>query len=142
MAQARPSNLDWGLIGVKDEIALLWIDNTYGTAAAQILRCSCTAAEHRLAGEGPVAIEDFRDEPTIVLEDMHCLALQTQSFCTGARISPRVVCRTTQLSTIFELVALGLGFSIVPEMAAVADHGRGKSFVMWWRPHWETTRIG
>lgn len=88
-----------------------------------------TAAEHRLAGKGPVTIEDFRDEPTIVLEDMHCLALQTQSFCTGARISPRVVCRTTQLSTIFELVALGLGFSIVPEMAAVADHGSDRRYM-------------
>jgi LysR family transcriptional regulator, hydrogen peroxide-inducible genes activator len=36
-------------------------------------------------------------------------------------LSRRVVCRTTQMLTILELVGLGVGVSMIPAMAAAAD---------------------
>jgi LysR family transcriptional regulator, hydrogen peroxide-inducible genes activator len=55
---------------------------------------------------------------------MHCLGRQIQGFCLARQVAPRVVCRTTQLATILELVGSGVGISIVPQMAAAA-HGDG-----------------
>jgi LysR family hydrogen peroxide-inducible transcriptional activator len=67
---------------------------------------------------------DVSGQPTVTLEEMHCLGRQIQGFCLARQLTPRVVCRTTQLATIVELVGSGVGISIVPEMAAAA-HGNG-----------------
>jgi len=68
-----------------------------------------------------VSIASLRDEPAVVLLEMHCLGKQIQAFCSRTGVAKRVVCRTAQIATLLELVALGFGVSIVPEMAAVAD---------------------
>lgn len=77
--------------------------------------------------EGIVALTALRDQPAVLLDEVHCLGQQVEAFCTARKLGPRVVCRTTQLATILEMVSLGLGFSLVPEMTAAADpthHGR------------------
>lgn len=79
-------------------------------------------ASHALAGRAQIGWADLRTEPVVTLDEMHCLGRQIQGFCSVRSSASRVVCRTTQLATIFELVALGLGVSIVPEMAA-RHHG-------------------
>lgn len=68
-----------------------------------------------------IGLGDLRGEPAVILEEMHCLGRQIQGFCSMRRLARQVVCRTTQLSTILEMVGLGIGFSMVPEMAAAAD---------------------
>jgi LysR family hydrogen peroxide-inducible transcriptional activator len=76
---------------------------------------------HAAADRAELRVSDLRGEPTVALDDMHCLGRQVQHFCSTRHIASRVVCRTTQLATITEFVALGLGLALVPEMAAVAD---------------------
>lgn len=79
-------------------------------------------AAHPLAGRGEdVGLGRIRGEPTVTLQEMHCLGRQIQGFCSAHHVAPRIVCSTTQLATIFEMVALGMGISLVPEMAAAAD---------------------
>lgn len=74
------------------------------------------------AGErAELHISDLRGQPTVALADTHCLSRQIDHFCSTRHIASQVVCRTTQLSTITELVSLGLGLSLVPEMAAATD---------------------
>jgi LysR family hydrogen peroxide-inducible transcriptional activator len=77
--------------------------------------------DHPACESGVLTLASLRGQPTVTLEEMHCLGRQIQGFCSARHVAPRVVCRTTQLATIFELVALGVGVSIVPEMAAVTD---------------------
>jgi len=77
---------------------------------------------HPRAAREQIGWGELRTEPIVTLDEMHCLGKQIQGFCSVRASASRVVCRTTQLATIFELVALGLGVSIVPEMAA-AQHG-------------------
>jgi DNA-binding transcriptional LysR family regulator len=38
------------------------------------------------------------------------------AFCNEASVSRNVSCTTSQLSTLYNLVALGMGLSLVPEM--------------------------
>jgi LysR family hydrogen peroxide-inducible transcriptional activator len=66
-------------------------------------------------------VEDLTDEPAVVLHEVHCLGQQIADFCSTARLRRRIVCRSTQLPTVLSLVGLGLGVSIVPEMAARDD---------------------
>lgn len=72
-------------------------------------------------GHDYLAIEDLRDQPAIVLHEMHCLSQQIDSFCSSRGVSRRIFCRSSQLTTVLELVGLGLGVSLVPEMCARAD---------------------
>lgn len=81
------------------------------------------AAEHPLAKRERAAWSDLQGEPTVTLREMHCLGKQIEGFCSARGMAARVVCRTSQLSTVFELVGLGLGLSIVPEMAAAHQGG-------------------
>src|SRR5471030_718889 len=67
-----------------------------------------------------MTIEALRDEPAVTLDRAHCLGEQIAGFCTSRRVSPNITCRTAQLSTVFAMVAAGLGVSIVPAMAARA----------------------
>jgi LysR family hydrogen peroxide-inducible transcriptional activator len=74
-----------------------------------------------IARSKAVELKDLEDRPAVVLHELHCLSSQVQSFCQAHHLNFRIVCRTTQLATVQSLVALGLGLSIVPRMAADAD---------------------
>ena len=76
---------------------------------------------HASAGAGVLGLRDLRREPAVTLQEMHCLGRQIEGFCAARHVAPRVVCRTAQLATVFQLVSLGVGISVVPEMAAAAD---------------------
>jgi LysR family hydrogen peroxide-inducible transcriptional activator len=79
-----------------------------------------------ISREGPlrdrrsVSLRDLEKLPTILLEDMHCLGRQVDDYYRTMRIQRRVVCRTSQLTTILELVRSGLGVALVPRMSASA----------------------
>lgn len=77
------------------------------------------------AGDAPPAkalrLADLRDQPTVVLHEMHCLGQQIQGFCSARGVSRRIVCHSTQLSTVLALVGLGMGISLVPAMCAEQD---------------------
>jgi len=76
---------------------------------------------HRLAKRRRVSWSDLRDEPFLVLHDMHCLAGQVLQFCEHQPVKPRIVAWGEQLNTIAAMVATGLGVSIVPAMFRATD---------------------
>lgn len=74
-----------------------------------------------IAQMSELSLDEFQDRPAVVLHEMHCLGQQIRSFCQGHGVRRRIVCYTTQLSTVQSLVALGLGISLVPRMCAASD---------------------
>jgi LysR family hydrogen peroxide-inducible transcriptional activator len=82
-------------------------------------------ASHPLADQSHISLSELRGQPAVTLEEMHCLGRQIEGFCSCRHLGRTVVCRSTQLQTIVELVSLGAGYSIVPEMTAAAG-GRGE----------------
>lgn len=77
-------------------------------------------AAHRdltLPSASKVALDILRAQPSIVLHEMHCLGEQIRDFCEAAELTQKIVCRSTQLHTVQRLVAMGMGISLVPEMA-------------------------
>lgn len=78
-------------------------------------------AGHPLAASKTVAIGALEGLPFVTLNEVHCLSENIASFCRRQSVQPVTVERTSQLATIQELVALGHGVSIVPEMARGLD---------------------
>lgn len=80
---------------------------------------------HPLArGRGGVRTADLRDEAVLLLEDGHCLRDQALDVCrqAGARESEQV--RAASLTTLVQMVAGGLGVTLLPE-SAVEVEARG-----------------
>jgi LysR family hydrogen peroxide-inducible transcriptional activator len=79
----------------------------------------------RLPPSTESAFETLRSHPSIVLHEMHCLGQQIRDFCETAELAQRIVCRSTQIDTVQHLVSLGMGYSLIPEMAARFSGGNG-----------------
>lgn len=78
-------------------------------------------AGHPLAAAKKVAIDAVEGFPFVMLNEAHCLSENISSFCRRKAVQPVTVERTSQLTTVQELVALDHGVSIVPAMARRID---------------------
>src|SRR5262245_28580018 len=84
--------------------------------------------QHSLARRRRVSLDDVRDEPFIVLNEVHCLGEQILSFCHANGCQPRIACRSAQIATVQALIASGQGISILPDMARRADRDRRRVY--------------
>lgn len=92
--------------------------------AEEPLRLAVPAA-HPLASRTRVRWRDLSDQPALVLDELHCLAGQVEQFCRAAHLRWNVRFRGAHLGTILEMVAGGLGVSLVPEMFRELAEARG-----------------
>jgi LysR family hydrogen peroxide-inducible transcriptional activator len=76
---------------------------------------------HPLAAAKTVAIDAVDGYPFVMLNEAHCLSDNIATFCRRKSVQPVTVERTSQLTTVQELVSLNHGVSIVPEMARKID---------------------
>lgn len=79
-------------------------------------------ANHPLAKRRKmVTVKDLADERFILMGDMHCLGETVLNFCRSHECQPFIACRSAQISTIQQLIGLGQGISLLPDMARRAD---------------------
>jgi LysR family hydrogen peroxide-inducible transcriptional activator len=102
-------------------------------------------ASHPLARRRPrrVGEADLAGETVLLLEDGHCLREQALAVCTraGAREAEQV--RASSLGTLVQMVANGLGVTLLPESAlAVEVRGRRELAVLPFQPPAPHRRIG
>jgi LysR family hydrogen peroxide-inducible transcriptional activator len=76
---------------------------------------------HPLAASKAVAIDAVDGYPFVMLSEAHCLSDNIATFCRRKSVQPVTIERTSQLTTVQELVTLNHGVSIVPEMARKTD---------------------
>lgn len=81
----------------------------------------------RLATQSTIGLDDLAAEPTVLLDEVHCLGQQVSDLCRAMKVHQRVVCRAAQISTMLRLVEKGLGVALVPEMAV--RHNRSPKLV-------------
>lgn len=79
--------------------------------------------DHRLAGAASVSLKDLRGEPFVMLRDGHCFRDLSLATCARARITPNIAFESGQFSSLFGMVAAGVGISLVPEMAIDRNAG-------------------
>ncbi|QHS52679.1 LysR family transcriptional regulator [Edaphobacter sp. 12200R-103] len=79
--------------------------------------------EHRLAGAASLSLRDLRGEPFVMLRDGHCFRDLSLATCARARITPNIAFESGQFSSLFGMVAAGVGISLAPEMAVDRNAG-------------------
>jgi LysR family hydrogen peroxide-inducible transcriptional activator len=75
------------------------------------------AKDHPLARKPRVKAPDLAGETFVILGTSSSLAGQIQRFCGDHHFEPRVGFRCAQVTTVKALVALGVGISILPQVA-------------------------
>ena len=68
-----------------------------------------------------IHVKELDDFPFIALSEMHCLGEQVQSFCHRQNLELKIVCDTSQLTTVKNCVEIGLGLSLVTRALALSD---------------------
>lgn len=106
-------------------------------------------AAHPLAhSDGPIEPTGLAGEQVLLLEEGHCLRDQALSVCQVVGASERRGFRATSLETLRQMVAAGVGMTLLPELAVsppvpaqdditllrFADPVPNRRIAMFWRP--------
>ena len=84
---------------------------------------------HPLAKEkSPVKLDILRDERVILLEEGHCLRDQATQVCRLVFSEPSEV-QATSMATLAQMVAAGLGVTLLPECAVKIEAAPGRGIV-------------
>jgi LysR family hydrogen peroxide-inducible transcriptional activator len=83
-------------------------------------------ANHRLASRASIKVSDLHDETLLLLEDGHCLRDQALDICSGSGINEKQDFRATSLETLRQMVAAGVGITLLPELAGRGAYGAAR----------------
>jgi LysR family hydrogen peroxide-inducible transcriptional activator len=84
-------------------------------------------AGHRLAGRKRVTDADLEGEALLLLEEGHCLRGHALDACRLAAPETRHEFEATSLITLVQMVAAGLGVTLLPKLAVDAGIAKGSS---------------
>lgn len=105
-------------------------------------------ADHPLAARERVTEADLAEQPLLMLEDGHCLRDHALTACHLSRARANEAFQATSLAMLTQMVAAGLGLTLLPRMAVprevapeggvvvrdLADAGTARTLVLAWRP--------
>lgn len=77
-------------------------------------------ADHPLAGHKTITERDLADVPLLLLEEGHCLRSHALDACKLHSSPVRVQFEATSLPTLVQMVASGIGATLLPQMAVDA----------------------
>ena len=78
-----------------------------------------------LAKKPNVKLDDLSGETLLLLEDGHCLRDQALDVCSRVDVKENEDYRATSLETLRQMVAAGLGITLLPELATRGPFGSG-----------------
>ena len=86
-------------------------------------------SKHELARtKSPIKLEKLRGERVILLEEGHCLRDQVAQVCQLAFSEPSEI-QATSMATLSQMVAAGMGVTLLPECAEKVEAGSGRGIV-------------
>jgi LysR family hydrogen peroxide-inducible transcriptional activator len=83
-------------------------------------------ADHRLASRAHIKVDDLDHETLLLLEDGHCLRDQALDICSGTDVHEKQDFRATSLETLRQMVAAGVGITLLPELAGRGAYGNAR----------------
>ncbi|MDE2347614.1 MAG: LysR family transcriptional regulator [Gammaproteobacteria bacterium] len=78
---------------------------------------------HPLTDKTTIKAQDLRGHTLLLLEDGHCLRDQALEVCSRVGVRESEDFRATSLETLRQMVAAGLGITLLPELAVDAGFG-------------------
>jgi LysR family hydrogen peroxide-inducible transcriptional activator len=83
-------------------------------------------AGHRLSQKASIRVDDLHDETLLLLEDGHCLRDQALDICSSTGVHEKQDFRATSLETLRQMVAAGVGITLLPELAGRGAYGNAR----------------
>jgi LysR family transcriptional regulator, hydrogen peroxide-inducible genes activator len=83
-------------------------------------------AGHRLSSRATIRAEDLHHETLLLLEDGHCLRDQALEICSSIDLHEKQDFRATSLETLRQMVAAGVGITLLPELAGRGAYGNAR----------------
>lgn len=87
-------------------------------------------ANHPLAKRAALKLDDLSGEALLLLEDGHCLRDQALEVCSRIDVKENEDYRATSLETLRQMVAAGLGITLLPQLATRGPFGTGHGLVV------------
>ena len=81
---------------------------------------------HRLARRAQVRTSDLDEETLLLLEDGHCLRDQALAVCARSGIREKQDFRATSIETLRQMVAAGVGITLLPMLASRGAYGSAR----------------
>lgn len=88
------------------------------------------AASHRMANRVKATPDLLEEDRLLLLEEGHCMREQALAFCSLRRIENINTFGASSLSTLVQMVANGLGMTLLPELAVPLEIRRGDIHLM------------
>jgi len=85
---------------------------------------------HRLERRKSIKVDDLHNETLLLLEDGHCLRDQALEICSGTDVHEKQDFRATSLETLRQMVASGVGITLLPELAGRGAYGNARGVVI------------
>lgn len=104
-----------------------------GLDTAQLYEENFTVAmpnNHQLAKRSAIKLDDLSGETLLLLEDGHCLRDQALDVCNRIDVKESDDYRATSLETLRQMVAAGLGLTLLPELATRGPFGSGQGLTV------------
>jgi LysR family hydrogen peroxide-inducible transcriptional activator len=76
---------------------------------------------HPIATRSEISINDLAGETFVSLGDSSSLATQIRAFFGDQKFQPRIGFRCAQVATLKQIIGMGLGISLLPQLARLAD---------------------
>ena len=83
-----------------------------------------------LAKRSSVKLDDLSGETLLLLEDGHCLRDQALDVCSRIDVKESEDYRATSLETLRQMVAAGLGITLLPKLATRGPFGSGQGLTV------------
>ena len=83
-------------------------------------------ADHKLAKRASIKVGDLAHETLLLLEDGHCLRDQALDVCASTDVHEKQNFRATSLETVRQMVAAGVGITLLPELAGRGAYGNAR----------------
>jgi DNA-binding transcriptional LysR family regulator len=80
--------------------------------------------DHSLARQASVTFDRLRDCTLVTLTRGSGLRTVLDNACRQARFTPRIVAETSELGSLIQLAAVGIGVALLPRSAVAADDPR------------------
>ena len=80
-------------------------------------------SKHKLAKKSSVTLDSLAGEELLLLEEGHCLRDQALSVCHTLKATESGDFRATSLETLRQMVAAGVGITLIPRLAMRHDDG-------------------
>ncbi|MDG2111619.1 MAG: LysR substrate-binding domain-containing protein [Actinomycetota bacterium] len=85
---------------------------------------------HEFVADEDVDIAQLADQPMLLLEDGHCLRDQALEICGGVGATESPSIQATSLPTLCQMVAAGLGVTLLPQSARSVEARQGAGIVV------------